>query len=301
VNPNTILLVVASGFIHSGWNYLAKRSSDKISFLWLSKVVSVLLLLPFFVYFFVTKFNQDWKLSNYLTFGAFGLASGFIHFAYIYFLSKAYKYGDISFTYPIARGVAPFIVTLLSAFFLAEIPSVKGLVGMLLIVVGIGLLVNSKSGLKHQKSLQDKNFTSLLTRKKPLIFAILTAVMIALYIFIDGKGSRNFSPFIFMYVYSLFSTLFLTFSVLRRAKKWTREIKINAKTIVVTGIMMPLSYFLALHAMQLTQLGYVAALRNISVVFASLFGIIKLREPFTALRLSGSLTIFLGALLISIG
>lgn len=53
--------------------------------------------------------------------------------------------------------------------------------------------------------------------------------------------------------------------------------------------------------MQLTQLGYVASLRNISIVFATLLGLFKLEEEFTFFRLIGSVVIFLGAILLSVG
>ncbi|MFP4136031.1 MAG: EamA family transporter, partial [Candidatus Acetothermia bacterium] len=59
--------------------------------------------------------------------------------------------------------------------------------------------------------------------------------------------------------------------------------------------------FLALSAMQLAQLGYVASFRNVSVVFATLLGVVKLKEEFTFYRLIGSLVIFLGAVLLSVG
>lgn len=134
--------------------------------------------------------------------------------------------------------------------------------------------------------------------KAPLIFAILTAATIASYMFLDGRGSREFTPFLFMCVYSLVSTILLTFPVLNRKDELVLEIKSNLRNIFFTGIMMPLSYFLALSAMQMTQLGYVASFRNISVVFATLLGLLKLKEEFTFFRLIGSIVIFLGAVLL---
>jgi len=300
VNQQAVILVLVSGLIHSSWNYLAKRSRDKLSFLWSAKVIAILLLLPLFIYRIAGNSNSCQETRSLLALMGFGAASGFVHFAYVYFLSKAYRYGDISFSYPIARGVAPFLVTLLSLLFLNELPTLAGLAGMALILFGIGFLVKSRASNDSRVSNFESGRGSILSRRKPFVFALLTSVMIALYIFIDGIGSRDFSPFVFMYAYSVISTFFLTLPILNRVENVIEEIKLNCRWILVTGAMMPLSYFLALNAMRLTQLGYVASLRNVSVLFATVYGVIKLKEPLTPFRLAGSLVIFLGALLISL-
>lgn len=298
---SAVLLVLASGILHSSWNFLAKSSKDKLSFLWGAKVTALILLSPGLVYYLIYSGGANGLASSYPLLIYFGLGSGFIHFFYNYFLSMAYRYGDISFTYPIARGLAPFLVALFSFFFLGEVPSLSGMMGMVLVASGMFFMVSSqvKNGKNEKEKVDDEK--SITFGKAPLIFAVLTAVTIAAYIFLDGRGSREFTPFLFMYAYSLVSTILLTFPVLNRREKFVLELKSNLRTMISTGIMMPLSYFLALSAMQLAQLGYVASLRNISVVFATLLGLIKLKEEFTYLRLMGSIVIFLGAVLLSLG
>jgi len=301
VNFTAVTLVLASGFLHASWNFLAKRSKDKLSFLWGAKALALLLLSPilaFYLRYFIgtTQLEQDFWF-----FIALGAASGLVHFGYNYFLSMAYRYGDISFTYPIARGLAPFLVALFSFLFIGEVPSVSGATGMLLIAGGMIFLVKSKTTKDESVDAEIPDYGPIAKEKAPLLFAVLTSIMIALYLFLDGRGSRAFTPFLFMYSYSLISTLLLAIPVYRRRKKFFREIKTNLKAICLTSIMMPLSYFLALSAMQLTQLGYVAYFRNISVVFASLFGLFLLKEDFTGFRLIGSMVIALGAIALSIG
>lgn len=300
MNLNAVSLVLASGLLHAIWNYLAKSSKDKLSFLWGAKVISVLVITPILIYY-LTQFPGNRPLNNLSFLFLLGATSGMVHVFYFYFLSMAYRYGDISFSYPIARGMAPFIVALLSFFFLAETPSLRGVVGMVLIALGIGSLVSSKSKGKGGDGDGEKEISSILNHKKALTFALLTSAMIASYIFLDGKGSRDFTPIIFMYVYSLFSTLFFTVPVIRRSKKLFIELRENLNSMLATGIMEPLSYFLALQAMQISQLGYVASLRNVSILFAALLGIIRLNEPFTPARAFGSIVIFLGVVSLSLG
>ncbi|MFB6290664.1 MAG: EamA family transporter [Candidatus Bipolaricaulia bacterium] len=300
MNLNAILLVLASGLLHANWNYLAKSSKDKLSFLWGAKVVSVLVVTPIFIYY-LTFSPTGFRVGNLSLLITLGAVSGLVHVFYFYFLSMAYRYGDISFSYPIARGTAPFLVALLSFFFLAESPSLAGLIGMVLIAIGIGLLVNSNSVETEADGSTVNDRNSILDKKKALTFALLTSIMISSYIFLDGKGSRVFTPIVFMYVYSVFSTLFFTTKIIKRSKMLFRELEENLKPMMATGIMEPLSYFLALKAMQLSQLGYVASLRNVSILFATLLGVIRLNEQLTPARATGSIIVFLGVVSLGFG
>ena len=295
MNLNAVLLVVTSGVIHATWNYLAKSSNDKLSFLWAVKVISILLLTPIFAYRLIGSSIIPQAETSVLHLLLLGFASGFVHFLYSYFLSQAYEYGDISFSYPIARGSAPFIVALFSYLFLAETPSIFGLAGMVLVASGLVFLVKSRR-LETEVGNGRSESTLSLSLKNPLLFASLTALMIAIFVLLDGTGSRVYTPLVFMYFYSLVSTVLLTFLIFRYPGKIYRELNQNLMSILGAGVMMPLSYLLALHAMRLTQLGYVASLRNISVVFATFLGISQLEESFTLTRIFGSLVVFAGAL-----
>jgi len=301
VNPTAVLLVLGSGFLHATWNFMAKSSKDKLSFLWAAKVLALFLLSPLFLYYLFDMGGIARLNGSILEFIAFGLASGLVHFGYNYFLSLAYRYGDISFTYPIARGLAPFLVALFSFFFIGETPSVSGAAGMTLVAFGTVFLVNSKRNNDSGSDEAEVEEVSPFKQRAPLIFAGLTAITIALYLFLDGNGARRFTPFLFMYSYSFVSTVLLSLVILRRREKLFREVQINLKSICATGVMMPLSYFLALSAMELAQLGYVASFRNVSVVFATLFGFFLLGEEFTLYRVVGSLFIFLGAVSLGLG
>lgn len=293
MNLSAVLLVVISGVIHATWNYLAKSSKDKLSFLWAVKVISIVLLTPIFAYRIIGSSIIPQAGTPVFRLLLLGFASGFVHFLYSYFLSQAYEYGDISFSYPIARGSAPFIVVFFSYLFLAETPSISGLVGMVLVASGVVFLVKSR---RQDIENGDEKSTFSLSLQNPFLFASLTALMIAIFVLLDGIGARDYTPLIFMYFYSLVSTVLLTFLVFRNPGKIYREFSQNFMSILGAGIMMPLSYLLALHAMRLTQLGYVASLRNISVVFATFLGIRQLDESSTLARVFGSFVVFAGAL-----
>ena len=55
----------------------------------------------------------------------FAMASVVIHFGYYLTLAQAYRTGDLSFAYPLMRGTAPLLVTLLGIVFLRELPAAQ--------------------------------------------------------------------------------------------------------------------------------------------------------------------------------
>jgi hypothetical protein len=44
-------IVLVSAFLHAGWNYLLKKSERKIVFIWWFLLMSILLFLPMFLYY----------------------------------------------------------------------------------------------------------------------------------------------------------------------------------------------------------------------------------------------------------
>ena len=68
----------------------------------------------------------------------FVASSALIHFGYYVTLAQAYRTGDLSFAYPLMRGTAPLLVTLLGIVFLRELAERRrSIVGIVLICAGI--------------------------------------------------------------------------------------------------------------------------------------------------------------------
>ncbi len=65
------------------------------------------------------------------------VSSVLIHVLYYTFLLKAYSYGDLSHTYPIARGLGPLLVALVSGRFIGEHLRTQDIVGVLLLSFGL--------------------------------------------------------------------------------------------------------------------------------------------------------------------
>src|SRR5260370_9228443 len=101
------------------------------------------------------------------------------------FLLKAYSYGDLSHTYPSARGLGPLLVALVSGRFIGEHLRAQDILGVLLLSFGLIALamplrnVVPRPGSRH----------GLAT-----LFAVLTGFTIAAYIIADGLGVRSAGP-----------------------------------------------------------------------------------------------------------
>ena len=101
--------------------------------------------------------------------------STFIHFGYYLTLAQAYRTGDLSFAYPLMRGTAPLLVTVLGALFLRELPQVHVMVGILLISIGIISIAFARRE-QHPRA--------------AAYWAFANAAIIAVYTLVDGTGAR---------------------------------------------------------------------------------------------------------------
>ncbi len=128
MTPSAILLVLLSAAIHVGWNFLTKSSSDPAVFSLLkgttmaAVAIAGLAMLPL-----DSLPTELWS---------FVLASGLLHGVYILALSKAYESGDISYVYPIARS-APALVPVAAFLIIGETISMRGGVGIFIVVLGV--------------------------------------------------------------------------------------------------------------------------------------------------------------------
>jgi len=98
-----------------------------------------------------------------------------LHNFYHLLLIASYRLGDLSHVYPIARGVSPLIVTLISVVLLGEQLSPAGSFAVALISVGLISLAKVRGPVLNWK---------------PVAVALATGVLIALYTVTDGLGVR---------------------------------------------------------------------------------------------------------------
>jgi len=290
MNSTAILLVVLSALFHATRNLFTKESLDKQVFLWWYSIFGMLFFSPLFVTVLVREGLSGPQIIPIC------LVSGFIHFLYWLFHTKAYEGGDLSRVYPIMRS-SPALVLLLAVVFLDEQVTAAGVTGILLVGIGIYIInmraVNAEELLAPVRSV----VTDRSTR-----YAFFTLLSVAAYSMIDKLAVQQIHPVTFAFLHLFIGMLFFTpYILLAKPGGLIRQVwRRNRLTILANGLLGVFGYTLILVAFTMEKVSYVVGLRQLSIVFAVLMGGKFLKEKHRAIRLTAALVIFCGAFLISL-
>ena len=275
--PDLIVpLVLLAALLHASWNALVKSSGDRLVVLTAVNFTGLVIgacLIPWLP----LPAPEAWP---YL------IASAVFHTAYYAFLLKAYRHGDLSQVYPLARGTAPLLITVGGFLFAGEGLSLLMLAGIMLASVGI-------------ISLSFEHGSPFRGAHPAVVPALLTSFWIAAYSVTDGLGGRV-SGNVLSYICWLtfldgWPILIYTLWVRRgRALQYLRE---NWRYSTAGGIFSLSAYGVVIYAMSLGAMGLVSALRETSVIMASIIGIVMLKERVTPLRIGSALLVTTGVVL----
>jgi len=273
-------LILLSAFSHVSWNILIKRSQDKILFTRSLTLVGSIILIP------ITFFLDPLPVAAY----PFFAATLIIHVFYKLFLCYMHEKSDLSYAYPIARGLPSLLILFITPFVFDEELTLKNEIAVLTICLGILLLVFANQKFKNI------NFIGL-------GYAILVALTITAYTINDAIGVRISEPIMYItYYFALDGIVFnLAFIVFFRKHKFNLDlIKKEIKPIIIAGILSLYSYYPAVYAFSITKVASVAALRECSILLASLYGVFFLKEKFGIIRILSAILIFLGCIMIKL-
>jgi len=225
------------------------------------------------------------------------LISGILEAVYFITLTRAYRDGDLSVVYPIARGSAPLFLLLWAIIFLSERPTVVGLFGILAVVAGL-YVINLRSFSDWRRPLQ--GFQSPASR-----WAIVTGLLISTYSAVDKLGIRHFPPFTYLYLILLVCWICLSYQWLLsdRRTPLVDEIRSAKKFwyVLSAAISGTAAYALVLAALRISPVSYVAPVREVSVVIGAWIGVRFLNEQSGSMRIFASILIAAGISLIAFG
>ncbi|CTQ56309.1 phosphonate utilization associated putative membrane protein [Roseibium album] len=269
------LIVLTAALFHAVWNALVKGAEDRVIMLGLialGHIPAGLLL----VFMFPLPNPSVWPWL---------VASVVVHWGYFWLLNVAYRLGDLSLIYPVARGLAPVLVALIAQVWLGEVLPPLAWAGVIL--VSIGILVLARDA-----------FTGALPAAG-LIAALAVGVSVSAYSLIDGIGVR-LSGSAAAYIGWLFSAKILIVLYVFPTRM-DRFRAIPAKQLWIGfagGLVSGAAYALVLYAKTLAPLGLVSALRETSVIFAALIGVIWFREGPRGRRILASVIVSAGIVVI---
>ncbi len=282
MTPSALALLLAAAVLHAGWNLLVKSAAEKQIFTWLAWVVGSVCYTPLLA-FTPALPRAAWP---------YVLAAGLAQAAYTLTLTRAYRVGDFSLVYPLARGAAPALLALWATLFLGERPSAAGLLGLALLLLGL-LVVGGAFGREVGPARPSRD---------AVVAALGVALWISIYSAIDGAAVQIAAPITYTVFEFIATTLLVAPLMLRRYRPdaIAREWRASWRRIVLVGLLMRLAYGMVLLAYSRGHVSYAGAIREVSVVFAALIGWRWLGEGFGRARLAGALLIFAGILAIAL-
>lgn len=136
------------------------------------------------------------------------------------------------------------------------------------------------------------------TESKALIFALTTGSLTAAYTIIDGIGARlsgNSISFI-AWLYILDAIPFTTAALIVKKRELSNFILSNWGKSIIGGALSILSYGIVIFALTKGAMGAVAALRESSILYSAIIGVIFLKEPFGKRRAIAAAFITLGVI-----
>jgi drug/metabolite transporter (DMT)-like permease len=238
----------------------------------------------------------------------FIILTGFWQAWYYAALAGAYKNGDLSIAYPLARSFPVIFVTLFTMIWgLKDSLSWLFLLGMLFVVAGSFLLP-----MKRFSNFDGRNYWNLAS-----LLALCAAIGTAGYSIVDDRAlsllrsgiveanGNTAVTLLYAFLEGISASLWLGAYVLLKKQE-----RLNLHTLLITGLpgaggfgfIIYLGYSLVLLAMAyVPDVSYVVAFRQLSIPLGALLGVLLLKEPRPIPKFVGVGMMFLGLVLIGFG
>lgn len=275
--------------MHGTWNVLVKVSGDPMATFQRATIAAGLIITP--------PTAVVWLLTGRpaISPAAAGWCalSASLELTYLWLLAAAYRRGELSVVYPIARGSAPLLAVVAGLGLLHERLTALQLVGVGLLLLGILAVAVSQSG------------------GRATLPALLTGVAIAAYTAVDRVGVRLSTPWLYGWLLVVLLAIAVPVSIWVAALLTAghRGLSEHPSAIpplgrgkaILIGTFMWGGYLLVLWALSLAPLSVVAPVRETAVVGVAVWGVWRLRErQSVAMKLAGALATLVGVALLAL-
>ena len=284
LTSGVLAAVLGAAALHALWNSLVKSAGDKF----LSSAIVA-------IWCGVAALMTALVLPRPASIAfPFIVASAIVHIVYFMLVGQLYRSADLSVAYPIMRGLAPLIAAAIALATLGETPAPIACVGVAALVAGV--LMMGMSGLAHGR-----------IDRPTVVVALANSAVIAIYSVIDGAGARISGPsgaFAFAYnawADALTALAYLPIILWLRGRGLGVAFTRDWRRGLIGGAAAYFGYAIVIWAMTRAPIAAIAALRETSVVFAAIIGVVALREPFHVQRAIAALVILAGVILLRIG
>ncbi len=258
-----IILLLIAAFSHASWNAVLKSSGDRLFTMTTVVGIGTLLYGPTLLFVdFPTLAVWPYLIVSFL-----------LHLGYFFFLTYAYRQGDLSAVYPVARGCSPLMVAGGAALFAGQALGPIATAGVVTASTGICLFA-------FEKGMPTRHLM------KPLAMAFVVSCFIASYTVVDGLGLlRSETPYGYIaWLNFLDGIPLLVWAFAAKGDDYVRFLKADGRKAFMGGVLAMVAYSLVLYALSVGGMAHVSALRETSVLFAVILGAVTLGEKFGAIR-----------------
>jgi drug/metabolite transporter (DMT)-like permease len=285
VTPLVVAAVLAAAVTHAGWNAIAHGIRDQ---------------LVAFALIGAADMVCGAVLAAYAPLPAAGawpylIASVVLHVGYQALLMRAFRLGDFGQVYPVARGTAPLLVTVLALALVHERPGPWQTAGVAATCAGlVGLAV---WGLRRRSGAQSR------PAGPALLAAVGTGCAIAVYTVIDGLGVRESgTPLGYVaWLVALMGPAIPLYALAVRGRALLDEVRPVMWLGLLGGVLSTAAYGLVLWAQTRAPLAPVAALRESSVIAGAAIGAVVFKERFGGHRVAAAVLMAVGIALMLLG
>ena len=293
MDPWVIGLVAASAVLHVAWNVRLKTAEDPLVAAAIGLVAGAIVVVPAGVVAWLLDGGPALPPAGI----GLGLLSGGLETVYFVLLAGAYRRGDLSVVYPLARGTAPLLLIAVGVGLLGEQLGVTGWFGVAGLILGFVLL--QRPWLVVRDALRGRRPDTAIG------LALATGVAIAAYTSVDRVGTRLIDPIPYAAILWLSgSVLLVAWIVLRRGVRTLRPRGPAVRHAAIGGLLTLAAYLLVLFALSVAPLSGVAPLRESATVLAAAWGAVRLGEAVERTdalrRIAASGLIVVGAILLAV-
>jgi len=301
ISLQSIILLIASAFLHALWNALGKKSENP------SRQVTGILIIASLIAWIFSLFTLFFEIP-YFTGLPFpnssawywGLLAGVCEGGYFISLALALSHAPVGVAYIIMRGGAMLIVYAISATLLQEKINLMTLAGIGTALMGLYFSSQGQSG---------KNNSTSETQRPRFLWSYICAFFIGTYHLCYSR-SLNFGAnpsWLFSLSLALALPALFIFNYrkngLEEWKYWKSTLRgiftLNNPWVMTGGLICTTSFLLYLMGLSHSAAGMALVLRNLSIVFAQFFALV-IGEKVSPIQWIGSILVAVGASLVSL-
>ena len=269
-------LALLAAVLHAVWNLLVKASDDQLVAAWTVVAVAAIFNLPVIAYS---------GLPDRSVWGLIGISVA-IQVGYVLMLALAYRIGDLSFVYPMARGSSPLLISIAGVALLGDQITTVGWIGVVVVTAALTLLAWRRPD------------------RSGLWAALATGMLIAGYTSVDAAAVRREGEAVSVIAAEfvlLAVALGLVVLVLRGPRAMLGMVEADWRKAAIGGFASGAAYLLVMVAALTAPIGLVSGVRETSVVIAVVASRLLLHEEVTRAQIWTVVAVAGGITLIALG